>query len=160
VVAFVAGYALVFASLCALAIYEPAQVQGLSLFAPADQTWGLPAVTLFVLPVAAAWITLDVLNRLRGRRWFDYRVKRRTRLLSLGFGAGLVAAVECTILLAWGEQYVPAWVIVAVCTVLAVAGAFVLIPGIRAGHCILCGYQLADGGFAGRCPECGSLDPL
>ena len=157
---FVAGYGFVFAVLCGVAVYSEADVGQIGLLAAAD--WSLaPLVSvLLALPVGVAWVTLEVANRVRPRRWLDHRFRRPVRLALLGVGAGLFAVIGCTLLLAWGEEYVPAWVTMPVCTVVAVGGAFLCMPPKPRGRCIHCGYDLSDGGLDGRCTECGSLDPL
>jgi hypothetical protein len=160
VLCFVAGYGVVFAVLCAVAVYTEAAAAQRGLFETSGGRWMLLAALLLALPVGTAWLTLELAGRVRPRRWFDHRVRRPLPLALLGFGSGVIAAAECTLLLAWGEELVPAWLIIAVCTVLAVGAAFMCIPAVRRGHCIHCGYDLTDGGLDGRCTECGSLDPL
>lgn len=157
---FVAGYGFVFAVLCGVAIYSEADAGQLGILAAAD--WSLtPLVSmLLALPIGVAWVTLELAHRVLPRRSLDHRVGRPVRLVLLGAAAGLFAAVGCTLLLAWGEEYMPAWVIIPVCTVLAVGASFFAMPAKRSGHCIHCGYDLSNGGLDGRCTECGSLDPL
>jgi len=154
---FVAGYAVVFGLLLAVALATRGTSP--SVFWYEAPTPGELVASLFVLPVATAWIALDALHRVRPRRWLDVRVRRRARLLTAGAGSSLLAIVCTTVGLVWAEEYAPAWSIMPGCAALATCATFLLMPRVRAGRCIQCGYDVRDGGAAGRCPECGTLDP-
>lgn len=157
---FVAGYALVFGALSTVAIVAGNSASGSLLFWTDPLDWRDIVVKLFLLPMLTAWLALDALNRMRPRRWLDFRVTARVRLFAFGTGSAAFSAALLTLALIWLEDYTPAWVLAPTCVTLATAFAFVAMPARRPGRCVHCGYDLRDGGLDGRCTECGSLDPL
>ena len=155
---FVLGYGMVFSALCVAAMADEIDLRQMDVFGqPAGYVaLGTYAVVLVSTPLITAWLTMDLLHRIRPRRWFDHRVRRRARLVAIGLGAGGVAAIGSTLGLVLLESAVPAWTLTAGVTVAVCGAAFFLLPAVRPAHCVECGYDLRDGVAAGRCPECGT----
>lgn len=112
------------------------------------------AAKLLALPVAAAWVTVEVMARLRRPRAMHAGVTASARLVVTGFFAGIVSVLATATVLA----VVPAtgwdWLVVAGAAIGASAAAVWFMPRVRAGSCVHCGYDVQS---LARCPECGRV---
>lgn len=153
---FTAGYGLVFLGLGAASVIGEAAARREQFFRDGNVPYAAVILALTVVPIVSAWLTMDVLHRLRPRRWFRHGVQRRARLLLLGLATGCVGALGITTGLVLLESLVPTSVLTAGTTAIVCAAAFPLIPKLRQGHCAECGYDLRGGLAEGRCPECGA----
>lgn len=112
------------------------------------------AAKVLALPVAAAWVTVEVMARLRRPRAMHAGVAASVRLVMSGLMSGIVSVLATAIVLA----VVPAegwdWIVVAITTAGTSACAVLFMPRVRAGSCVHCGYEVRD---LARCPECGRV---
>ncbi len=134
---------------------------GLLCWAIAQRPWwaeagyeAVVAAKLLALPVAAAWVAVEVLSRVRRPRAMHAEVSAWGRLMMSGVAAGGLSVLATATVLA----AVPAegwdWLVVAGAAVSATACAVILMPRVRAGACVHCGYEVQD---LARCPECGRV---
>ena len=153
---FTAGYGLIFLGLGAASVIGESAARREQFFRDGNVPYAAIILALTVVPLVTAWLTMDLLHRLRPRRWFRHGVQRRARLLLLGLATGCVGALGITIGLVLLDSLVPTSVLTAGTTALVCAAVFPLIPKLRQGHCAECGYDLRGGLAEGRCPECGA----
>lgn len=115
-----------------------------------------------VIPIACGWGAAELVNLIRPRHLLDRRLKGRTltRLL-IGMIAGVIGAFATAVLLPLVDRFVPDAVLTGSAGVIAAGFIVLLLPRVRPGHCIHCGYDLRSGPGPGRpgaglCPECGA----
>jgi hypothetical protein len=112
---------------------------------------------LIVIPVAAAWLGAELARLLRRPRFIDPRVRSFWSCAAYGAIIWTLAAIVSLFGLAWLENTLPDWAIIAVSFALVSA----VLVGSRArakpGQCLVCGYDLSGNTVAIglKCPECG-----
>lgn len=125
-------------------------------FMPAWNSYLQSAIAIYAIaiPGACAIVGACIAHKVRPRKVFDARVSGVVRPVLFGAIAGLLA-VGATALLA-AIVAAPEWLVLGgVSLGFAICGAMML-PGIRAGECLQCGYDLHEKPEA-RCPECGAV---
>lgn len=153
---FTAGYGVVFLCLGVTAIFgEISTRRDTFPFRDSELSYAAIVLVLVMLPSVMAWLTMDVLHRFRPRRWFVHGVHRRAKLVVLGFASGGVGAAGIATEFMLLDSLTPGALLTGGTTVLVCAAVFALIPAVRPGHCVECGYDLRSSVIHGRCPECG-----
>lgn len=113
-------------------------------------------LTLILLPIAAAWLAISVLELIRPRRIFDRRVRRPIARLLLGAAAALVATLLTTIAVATLPSSISDSVITSSAAFLGACGVTLFSSRHRKGTCIHCAYDLSATPPTQPCPECGA----
>lgn len=110
------------------------------------------AAKVLALPVAAAWVTVEVMARLRRPRAMHAGVAASVRLVMSGLVSGIVSVLVTATVLAVTPAASWDWLVVVGAVIGSSAAAVWFMPRVRAGSCVHCGYEVQ--GLA-RCPECG-----
>jgi len=152
---FLAGFTFVYAALYAWSLAAEFQWLGDDSTGPA-----VLAAVMIAFPVLAAWAAAEIMSLARPPRLFDRRVRRGPIKVTLGLATGIVGTLLGAGLLPVLDVYLSDGVVLGGSAAAAAAGAVLVLPRIRPGHCVFCGYDLRDGpspgrAGSGRCPECG-----
>ena len=112
---------------------------------------------LVVIPVAAAWLGAESARLIRRPRFLDPRVRSFWFCAIFGAIIWTLASIFSLMGLAWLEDKVPDWSIIALSFALVPFALVAIRPRARAGHCLACGYDLSGNTVAIglKCPECG-----
>ncbi|GJQ30057.1 MAG: hypothetical protein HBSAPP03_19410 [Phycisphaerae bacterium] len=119
----------------------------------ASSRWSM-VVTLLGLPVLGALTGGAVVTRLRCPRALHPCVDATPHLVLSGLAAGLASAALTGGVVLVTSDGVGQLLAVAGGSAVAAGGAAWLLPRVRPGACVHCGYELVD---LARCPECGRL---
>ncbi len=116
--------------------------------------WTHYAITTVIVPCLAAWISVDMAERLRRPRLMRPEAPAPGRRILLGLGAGGLSLLLAEVGIALLDQTMhEAWIFGASAAIVSAASILAL-PRPKPGRCIRCGYDLA-GIPTPRCPECG-----
>jgi hypothetical protein len=116
---------------------------------------------MVAVPALGAWGVAEFVNMLTPRRTFDRRRRTFGKRFVLGAAAGGACATFATALLPLVDRYLSDAVIFGATGAVAMMLFLILLPRVKRGHCIHCGYDLRDSPApgqpgSGRCPECGA----
>lgn len=112
-------------------------------------------------PVIAAWLVAEGVNLVRPLRLFDPRIARWVPRVLVGVASGLIGTAAASLLLAFAVGVVHDVVILAGSAGLGTMMTLIVMPRVRPGACIYCGYDVRSQPGPGMpgwgtCPECGA----
>lgn len=115
------------------------------------------ALLLVALPAAVQALASDLLARVMKKRAFDPRAGMFLGPIVAGLIASVVAVVATAIALPLVRERAPDSLVISVAAACSACLVVPILPRVRKGLCIRCGYDLAATGDGARCPECGAF---
>jgi hypothetical protein len=118
--------------------------------------WLSAGALLLIAPVASATVAFEVARLLRKPRLYDQRRPGAIRAIVLSTALGALALGASIAVMTFADEDLSDLITIPAPALCAGLIPPLVLPRVRNGRCVRCGYDLA-GVDAARCPECGAF---